>query len=85
MTEHFLRFEHEVRDGLNTYTARAGRFTAWGQHPHRPDPTATSTVDRVAAHHTTAYRRYLDGIPAMRTLADFHAAATQLLADGRGR
>jgi hypothetical protein len=43
-------------------------------------PAARSTVDRVAAHYATAYRRYLDVMPAMRTMADFNLAAARLLA-----
>jgi hypothetical protein len=66
-------------------TVRDSWMTTWDNTLTVTTPTATSTVDRVAAHYATAYRRYLDSMAAMRTLPDFHAAATRLLADRSGR
>ncbi|GAA3198838.1 hypothetical protein ACFO1B_02325 [Dactylosporangium siamense] len=61
-------------------TVRDEWFTDWDNILTVMTPTATSTVDRVAAHYATAYRRYLDAMPALRTMADFNPAAERLLA-----
>jgi hypothetical protein len=61
-------------------TVRDSGWRTWSNSLTVKTSEETDAVDRVAEHYTAAYRRYLDRLDGLHTLADFRSAAEELLA-----